>query len=74
MGIAEDNGDYKALAKEIAAVAPKLRYLKLDGLAWRIWRDDKNEGEDRFRLEELDRFEERAVQAFKSQRSFHISE
>ncbi|PVH78978.1 hypothetical protein DL98DRAFT_572761 [Cadophora sp. DSE1049] len=70
----EEDGEYETLVKDIAAVAPYLRYLKLDGHAWRVWRNGDDEDENQYRLEKLDRVEERAVEAFKSQRSFHVSE
>ena len=69
-----ENDTVEALAQELAAHAPTLRYLKLDGHSWRIWRDYQSEQGAHCRLEKLDRFEERAVDVFRSQRSFHASE
>ncbi|KAH7416781.1 hypothetical protein BKA64DRAFT_656098 [Cadophora sp. MPI-SDFR-AT-0126] len=72
--IVGEDTEYENLVKDIAAVTPHLRYLKLDGHSWRIWRDGDNGDKSQYSPEKLDKFEERSVEAFKSQRSFHVSE
>ncbi|RDL41179.1 uncharacterized protein BP5553_01158 [Venustampulla echinocandica] len=56
--------EYEIFGRKIALNNKKLRYLKLEGLAWRVWHDGEYKGRGVCRLEKLDRFESREVEAF----------
>lgn len=65
---------YGSTGRELALANKRLRYLKIDDFAWRVWHGlDHGEG-NVCHLERLDRFECREVQAFQSRRRFHVTQ
>jgi hypothetical protein len=62
---------YESLGRELALANNRLRYLKIDDFAWRVWHD--HDEMNVCYLERLDRFECREVQGFQPRRRFHVT-